>query len=434
MQIVEVELKQLKPYAKNAKKHPQEQIDHIANSLRDFGWKQPVVIDSDNVIICGHGRVLAAKQLGYDKVPCLYADDLTEEQIKAFRLADNKTAESDWDFDLLMPELDDIDLDMSLYGFDFSDDQDKDEETEIQEDEIPIDAEPRVYEGDIWQLGEHRMICGDSTDPNVIDALMEGEEADLLLTDPPYNVNLGSVNTPCKSNIVAIKNDNMEEGAFIDFLHSALFNAFTHMRGGAAFYIWYAGLHHIEFESALRRIEDFKLHEQLIWVKTHFVLGRNSDYQWMHECCLYGWKTGAAHYFTDSRAESTVIEDVGKKLNTLKKEELLQLCERLMGQDKSTTILHAEKPLSADLHPTVKPQGLLAPLLMNSTRRGDKVLDLFGGSGSTLIACEQLKRKCFICELDTHYADVILQRWETLTGEKAVLLNGENGQTEKDHR
>ena len=153
----------------------------------------------------------------------------------------------------------------------------------------------------------------------------------------------------------------------------------------------------------------------------------------MHECCLYGWKTGEAHYFTDSRAESTVLEDAGKKLNTLKKEELIKLCERLMGQDKSTTILHAEKPLSADLHPTVKPQGLLAPLLMNSSRRGDKVLDLFGGSGSTLIACEQLGRTCYMCELDPHYADVIIQRWETLTKEKAVLLNGKDGQTEKIH-
>ena len=149
----------------------------------------------------------------------------------------------------------------------------------------------------------------------------------------------------------------------------------------------------------------------------------------MHECCLYGWKIGEAHYFTDSRAESTVLEDTKKKLNTLKKDELIALCERLMGINSSMTVLHAEKPLAADLHPTVKPQNLLAPLLLNSSQRGWNVLDLFGGSGSTLIACEQLHRKCYMCELDPHYVDVIIQRWETLTGDKAVLLNGENGQT-----
>ena len=430
MQITELDIKDLKPYSKNAKKHPEEQIEHIANSLRDFGWKQPVVIDTNNVIVCGHGRVLAAKKLGLNKIPCIYADDLTEEQIKAFRLADNKTAESDWDLDLLMPELDEIDLDMSLYGFDFTDGEDTDDDADVIEDEIPGAVETRAHPGEIWQLGRHRVICGDSTDPDTIAALMDGAEADLLLTDPPYNVNVGQCERPYSpNNEQYIKNDNMDEDVFIEFLASALFNGHTHMRGGAPFYIWYAGLHHIEFESALRRIEDFKLYEQLIWVKTHFVLGRNSDYQWMHECCLYGWKTGAQHYFTDSRAESTVLEDSKRKLNTLKKEELIKLCEHLMGQDKSTTILHAEKPLSADLHPTVKPQGLLAPLIINSSKRGDNVLDLFGGSGSTLIACEQLGRKCYMCELDPHYVDVIIQRWETLTGDKAVLLNGKDGQT-----
>lgn len=429
MEITDVKIKELKPYEKNAKKHPKEQVEHIANSLRDFGWKQPVVIDKDNVIICGHGRVLAAKQLGMETAPCVYADDLTEEQIKAFRLADNKTAESDWDLDILSMELSDIDIDMSLYGFDIFDEED-DEDAEIEEDEIPESVEPRAKEGDIWQLGDHRLICGDSTDPNVIDALVNGAEIDLLLTDPPYNCNVGSCERPYSpNNEQYIKNDNMAPEDFIGFLTHALYNAYTHMRGGACYYIWYAGLHHIEFESALRNIEEFKLHEQLIWVKTHFVLGRNSDYQWMHECCLYGWKTGEAHYFTDSRAESTVLEDTKKKLNTLKKDELIALCERLMGIQSSTTVLHAEKPLAADLHPTVKPQNLLAPLLLNSSQRGWNVLDLFGGSGSTLIACEQLHRKCYMCELDPHYVDVIIQRWETLTGDKAVLLNGENGQT-----
>ena len=214
----------------------------------------------------------------------------------------------------------------------------------------------------------------------------------------------------------------MPEGDFIVFLTNALANARDHMRDGAAYYIWYAGLHHIEFESAVRNVPELKLHEQLVWVKSQFVLGRNSDYQWMHEPCLYGWKTGAAHYFTDSRSEATVIED-GVKLSTMKKGELIALCERLMGMDTAQTVLRADRPMKADLHPTVKPQTLLAPLIVNSSKPGWTVLDLFGGSGSTLIACEQLNRTCYMMELDPHYVDVIIQRWENLTGEKAVKLN-----------
>lgn len=164
------------------------------------------------------------------------------------------------------------------------------------------------------------------------------------------------------------------------------------------------------------------MHEQLVWVKSHFVLGRNSDYQWMHEPCLYGWKAGAEHYFTDSRAEGTVIEDSKTKLSTLNKGELIALCERLMGMDKASTVIRADKPASADLHPTVKPQELLARLILNSSRPGENVLDLFGGSGSTMIASEQTGRNCYMVELDPHYCDVIIQRWEQFTGGKAVLL------------
>lgn len=423
--VEQVDIDKLIPYVNNAKIHSETQITKIASSIREFGFVNPVLIDKDFNIIAGHGRVMAAKKLDMTQVPCLYVEGLTEAQRKAYILADNRLGElAEWDMELVTSELEmlqELDFDIDLTGFELPETED---DTEIEEDEYPEEVETRCKKGDIWQLGKHRLICGDSTDQSIIDALMDGAEADLLLTDPPYNVNVGQCERPYSpNNEQYIKNDHMEEGTFIDFLTSALYNAKTHMRGGAAYYIWYAGLHHIEFESALRRIEEFKLHEQLIWVKTHFVLGRNSDYQWMHECCLYGWKTGAPHYFTDSRAESTVIEDTNRKLNTLKKEELIQLCEHLMGQDKSTTILHAEKPMSAELHPTVKPQGLLAPLLINSSKRGDKVLDLFGGSGSTLIACEQLGRTCFMCELDPHYADVIIQRWESLTKEKAVLMN-----------
>jgi DNA modification methylase len=217
----------------------------------------------------------------------------------------------------------------------------------------------------------------------------------------------------------------MPEQEFIHFLASALWNAERNMRPGAALYIFYAGLHHMEFEGAFRQILPFKLHEQLVWVKSAFVLGRNSDYQWQHECCLYGWKTGAAHYFTNSRQEGTVIEDRAMKLSTMKKGELIQLCEKLLGLDEPGTVLRADKPTNAALHPTVKPQALLVPLIRNSSKKGWNVLDLFGGSGSTLIACEQTGRTCYMMELDPHYVDVIIARWEEFTGQRAELINGE---------
>ena len=214
----------------------------------------------------------------------------------------------------------------------------------------------------------------------------------------------------------------MDEPKFIDFLTEAFANADESMEPGAAWYIFYAGLKHTPFDLALRNVPDWKTHEQLVWVKGNHVLGRNSDYQWKHEPCLYGWKTGAEHYFTDSRAETTVIEDTKTKLVSLKKSELIKLCERLLGEYESTTVLYAEKQNSAELHPSIKPQGLLAPLIINSSKKGWNVLDLFGGSGSTLIACEQTGRKCFMMELDPHYVDVIIKRWEDFTGQKAELI------------
>lgn len=426
LKIIYLPPEELTPYAHNAKRHPDDQVEHIANSIREFGFRQPIVVDADNVVVIGHGRLLAAQKLGLDAVPVVRADDLTEAQIKALRLADNKTNESEWDFGLLDAELVDLalDFDMSDFGFDDIPGGVSDTTTAAEDDFDPEEpVEPKAKLGDIYQLGRHQLMCGDSTDPNAVDALLNGTEIDLLLTDPPYNVNLGSIPTPTETNIRPIMNDNMDEDDFIHFLSSALWNAERHMRAGAAYYIWYAGLHHIEFESAIRNVEAFKIHEQLVWVKSHFVLGRNSDYQWMHEPCLYGWKAGAEHYFTDSRAESTVIEDEQVKLSTMKKGDLIQLCERLMGLNQANTILRADRPMSADMHPTVKPQTLLVPLIRNSSKRGWNVLDLFGGSGSTLIACEQTGRNCYMMELDPHYVDVIIARWEKLTGEKAVLLN-----------
>lgn len=429
LQIVYLRPDELKPYQNNARKHAPEDVEAIKASIRELGgFNDPIGIwGPDNIIVEGHGRLIAAKEMGLERVPCIRLDHLTDEQRRAYALAHNKTAElSEWDMGPLNGELAELalDFDMSRFGFENMETYEADDE-EIEEDEPPEPPEePTAKPGDVYQLGRHRLMCGDSTDPDDVDKLLDGAEIDLLMTDPPYNCDVGSCERPHSSNDgVHILNDSMSESEFIPFLTAALWNAERSMRGGAAYYIWYAGLHHIEFESAVRAVENFKLHEQLIWVKSHFVLGRNSDYQWMHECCLYGWKEGAAHYFTDSRAESTVIEDEAVKLSTMKKGDLIALCERLLGQNQAGSVLRADKPNAADMHPTVKPQALLVPLIRNSSKRGWNVLDLFGGSGSTLIACEQTGRRCYMMELDPHYVDVIVARWEKLTGDKAVLLN-----------
>ena len=423
MEIVTLNLADLTPYEQNARHHEQEDLEAIKASILEFGFNDPVGIWGDkNIIVEGHGRVMAAEHLGMIAVPCIRLDHLTDEQRRAYALAHNKTAElSGWDFSILDEELEKIqEIDMTAFGFDIPEPE---EEGEIVEDMPPDPTYQRCEPGDVWKCGDHTLICGDATDPETVARLVEGNTIDLLLTDPPYNVDVGSAERPHSSNNgVHILNDKKPFDEFVEFLTGALRNGCGHLKPGGAFYIWYAGLHHPEFAKSIENIDEFKLHEQLIWVKSHFVMGRNSDYQWMHECCLYGWKTGAAHYFTNSRAEESVIEDKEVKLSTMKKDELIELCEKLMGRDESTTILRAEKPNAADLHPTVKPQALLTRLIKNSTHPGENVLDLFGGSGSTMIAAEQLGRRCYMAELDPHYCDVILQRWEQFTGKEAVKI------------
>lgn len=417
----------LVPYENNTKQHPPEQVDRIAESIRRFGWWQPIVIDRENVVIVGHGRLAAAKQLMLDRVPVVYADTLTPEQVQAYRLADNRTNESPWDMGKLEEELAALNLagvDMAAFGFDDMAELAK-EAPDIVEDEAPEPPEePQAKRGQIWRLGEHRLMCGDSTSAEDLAALTDGSEIRLLLTDPPYNVSLGSNKKPFTDHNQSILNDSMEEADFTGFLRQAFRNADAVMMPGCAFYIFYAGLNHTAFDLAIRDVKGWKVSEQLVWIKSNHALSRSADYQWKHEPCLYGWKTGAEHYFTDSRAETTVIEDTKTKLVSLKKSELIKLCERLLGENASTTALFAEKSNTAEIHPSVKPQGLIAPLLLNSSRGGWNVLDPFGGSGSTMIACEQTGRKCFMMELDPHYADVIIKRWEDFTGNKAELIRG----------
>lgn len=385
MDIINIALKDLKPYENNPRKND-DAVKYVAESIKEFGFKVPIVIDKNNVIVAGHTRYKAAKKLKMSEVPCIIADDLTDEQIKAFRLADNKVAEkSEWDFDLLNAELDDIiDLDMELFGFEDALQDDAEEAVE-DEFEVELPAEPKSKLGDIYQLGNNRLMCGDSTVLEDVEKLMGGEQADMLLTDPPYNVNYeGKTKDKLK-----IKNDKMGNDNFRQFLTDAFSNADMVMKPGAVFYIWHADSEGYNFRGACFDA-GWTVRQCLIWNKNSMVMGRQ-DYQWKHEPCLYGWKEGAGHLWASDR--------------------------------KQTTVINFDKPTRNDMHPTMKPIPLFDYQIKNNTKGGDVVLDLFGGSGTTIMACEQNGRHGYCMEYDPRYVDVIINRWEKFTGEKAVLLN-----------
>lgn len=421
LKIQYIETGTLNEYVNNPRNN-EEAIEAVAASIQEFGFKVPLVIDKNNIIIAGHTRKKAAELLGLEKVPCIVADDLTPEQIKAYRLADNKTAElAEWDFEKLEQELAELtafDVDMTAFGFDESlfDTATAEEDNFDVEEEIEAITVPVTQDGDIWQLGRHRLICGDSTSKEVIKKLMEETKANLLVTDPPYNV---AYSGSTKKERPKITNDEMDEKDFINFLEKAFTNVNENMKEGAAFYIWHSESSGSSFRQACQNT-GWNLRQCLIWVKNTIVFGRQ-DYQWQHEPCLYGWKEGAAHYFIDDRTQSTVIEDK-ININKLKASELKELCKELMEQRGETTILREDKPLKSELHPTMKPIKLLARLIKNSSKKDEVVVDIFGGSGSTLIACEQLERICYMCELEPKYCDVIIKRFEELTGEKAVKI------------
>lgn len=395
MEIINMLLTDLVPYEKNPRKND-EAVKYVAESIRQFGFKVPIIVDLDGVIVAGHTRYKAAKKLKLKEVPCIVADDLTDEQIKAFRLADNKVAEkSEWDFDLLSDELEGIfDIDMELFGF-----EDVIEEQDAVEDDYngEVPEEPESKRGDIYRLGRHRLMCGDSTSIDDVKNLMGDQQVDLFLTDPPYNVALGmgdSVSNALKrhrrTDGLVIMNDNMENDEFRTFLTTVFSNAKTVMKGGAAYYIWHADIEGYNFRGAMMDA-GFQLRQTLIWKKQSITFGRQ-DYQWIHEPCLYGWNDGSHAWYSDR---------------------------------KQSTVLTFDRPTKSELHPTMKPIPLFDYLIKNSSKSGDNVLDLFGGSGTTMMACEQNGRNAYLMELDPRYVDVIIDRWEQFTGEKAVLLSGE---------
>jgi site-specific DNA-methyltransferase (adenine-specific) len=406
MKIVEMPIGEIHPYENNPRFNDQA-VDAVAKSIKEFGFKVPIVIDKNNVIVTGHTRYKASIKLGLKKVPCIKADDLSDKQVKAFRLADNKVSElAEWDFELLNEELKVLgDFDMGEYGFEIIE-----EEPEAFNDDFDVDEAvpdvPKSTHGDIYRLGRHYLMCGDSTTGDV-EKLVKNEAMDMVLTDPPYNVDY--------SEDRKIENDNMARDQFIEFLTKAFKNIYDSLRPGGAFYVWYASRTGVEFETALNNA-GLEVRQQLIWNKNSLVLGRQ-DYQWKHEPCLYGWKEGT-HTFVNERDLTTVIDD--EDFTKMDKKHLVKLLESIYSL--KSTIIDCERPTKSALHPTMKPVKLMGYLIKNSSKQGDKVLDLFGGSGSTLIACEQLNRSCYMMEYDPKYVDVIIERWEAFTNQKAEKL------------
>lgn len=425
MEIKRYSPKELIKYQNNPLKHPKEQIDKIANSIKEYGFLIPIVIDENKIIVSGHGRLEAALKLELKEIPCIEAIHLTKGQIKAFRIADNKVREgSIWDEESLRREFEELDkLGLTLEETGFSLDElenifprDMKKLDSLEEDVVPEPREkPFSKLGDMWILGNHRLLCGDSTSQEDVKKLIGDERMDLMITDPPYNINYESENG------LKIKNDNMESAKFYEFLLKFYENANSSLKEGAPFYVFYADLEAINFRKALEEAK-LKLSQTLIWVKNGFNLSRQ-DYNWKHEPCLYGWKPGAGHYFIKDFTQSTVLEKELKNYKGLKKEELLKEIERLEREkDEYSTVIRENKPLRNDVHPTMKPLKLIGKLMVNSSKPGDKVIDFFGGSGSTLIAAEELGRKARLIEYDPIYVDVIVKRYMQLEERGAVML------------
>ena len=392
------EIASLKPYDRNARIHSEEQIQNLAESIRQYGFLRPLLITAEGKIVCGHGRVEGAKLAGLTRLPCILAEKLTDAQRRGFILADNALAEqATWDKAIVSAELirlRDEGFDISLTGFGEEDiilDLPQEPYEDDDFDPEPLDGEC-LEDGSLWQLGQHRLLVGDATVPEDVARLMGGETAHLLLTDPPYGVNY-------ESGGKSIENDDLQNEALHDFLLAAFNNARNNMQPGAPYYIWHAdGESALEFRQALREA-GLPVHQGLVWVKNTFVLSRQ-DHHWKHEPCLYGWQHDKCVYgWQKDRAHMW------------------------HGTRKQSTVMQFDRPTKSADHPTMKPVKLFAYQIGNSTLQGDIVLDLFAGSGTTIIACEELNRKARCMEKDGRYAAVIIRRWETMTGKKAELIH-----------
>jgi DNA modification methylase len=393
MQVTLWQIDRVIPYARNAREIPQAAIDKVAESIKEFGWRQPIVVDRESVIVAGHTRLLAARKLGLSAVPVHVADNLTAAQIKAYRLMDNRShQETTWDMELLATELGELqagDLDMNLTGFD------QDEIAKLlteqtvtagltDEDDVPeLPAKPVTKAGDVWLLGSHRVLCGDSTVVENVAVLLGQSRADLVFTDPPYNVDYSGYT----EEKLKIQGDKMSDAEFAAFLERTFRACRTGVKQGASLYICHGSSYQREFQNALERA-GFEVRCQLIWAKNTFAWGFGR-YKFQHEPIFYCHVAGQS--------------------------------DSWYGDKSQATLWHEKKPAANRLHPTMKPVELIERALVNSSKGGDLVFDPFGGSGSTLIACEKLGRNAALIELDPKYADVIIKRWEAFSGKQALL-------------
>lgn len=403
-----VPIDKLIPYARNARTHTEEQIKKIQSSIREFGFINPVLIDGEFNIIAGHGRVEAAKREEFAELPCLFVEDLTEAQKRAYILADNRLAlDAGWDQEMLAIEIDelrDLGFDLELTGFDldeledFGSLEDMDSpEYQVEDDDFDLDEaleeieEPTTKRGQIFQLGKHRLMCGDSTNENDVAALLDNKEAEMVFTDPPWNVNYGATNHPSWKQR-SIQNDNMSTEDFKSFMDKSFKSMNNALKPGGMVYVVMSAQ---EWGNVMLSLleADFHWSSTIIWNKDRMVLSRK-DYHTKYEPIWYGWKNGAA-----------------------------RICP--LEDRKQTDVWDFERPHRSEEHPTMKPIPLVATAIQNSSKSGDKILDLFGGSGTTLLACEMTDREGFMMELDEKYCDVIIKRWEEHTGEKAVLIDQE---------
>ena len=386
------------PYIANSRTHSDAQVAQIAASIKEFGWTNPILVSGDDSIIAGHGRLMAARKLGMEEVPVIVLDHLSKSQQRALVIADNQLAlNAGWNMDMLKAEIEDLqldDFDLNILGFDdkFLDGLLEPEPTAglTDEDAVPeVPETPKTVLGDVWVLGNHRLMCGDSTSIDALEKLTEGNLVDMWLTDPPYNV---AYEGGTKEKLT-IQNDSMGDGDFRQFLRDAYVAADAVMKAGAVFYIWHADSEGYNFRGAAKDA-GWQVRQCLVWKKSSLVMGRQ-DYHWQHEPCLYGWKEGAAHLWATDR--------------------------------KQTTILEFNKPSRNGEHPTMKPVELFEYQMLNNTKGADLVLDSFGGSGTTIIAAEKHGRYGRLMELDPKYCDVIIKRWQDFTGKQAV--HAETGET-----
>ncbi len=423
----------------NARKHNDKNIEAIIASLRRFGQQKPIVIDRNNIVRAGNGTLEAARRLGWDSIDCVKTS-LEGSDAIAYAIADNRTAElAEWDNDVLAAQLngllteseeialaagwtaEEIEAMVSL----------SEDDTEVNQDEIPqLPTVAKSMPGDIWLLGSHKVGCGSCTDLDFVAKVFDGEYADMMFTDPPYNV---AYEGKTKDKLV-IKNDSMKDGEFLQFLRDVFSSLATVVAPGGAAYVCHADSEGKNFRQAFCEA-GWELKQCLIWVKNTLILGRQ-DYQWRHEPILYGWRSGASHRFYGNRKNTTVIDDFeGVTVAEQDGEQLITIafngrtvqikaptCSVIYdGSDELDTVWRFNKPSRNQEHPTMKPISLCARGIRHGSKKADLVVDGFLGSGSTLIACEQLQRRCFGFEIDPKYCDVIVKRWETLTGNKAVL-------------